>query len=64
MCLSKVYLVENGAESLVMDEVASLGYRGDALVLKTLLGETREFKARLKEVDLLTHRIVLDAEEA
>ncbi len=59
MCLSKAYIEKNGERELFMDEVASLEVSDDKLLLKSLLGEQREIGASIKEVDFLSHNIVL-----
>ena len=60
MCLSKAYVDRNGKRELVMEEVASLEFGDDKLLLKTLFGEQREVKGSIKEIDFLTHSIVLE----
>jgi len=60
MCLSKVYFARNGKQELVMSEIASLTAAGDKLILTTLLGEQKEFQASIREIDFLTHSIILE----
>lgn len=64
MCLSKAYLLRNGQRQLLLEEVASLGANGDRLQLKTLFGEQRELRARVREIDFLSHSILLQESEA
>ena len=59
MCLSKAYLIKNGERELVMEEVSSVKSEGDKLLLKTLFGEQKELKAGIKEIDFMTHNILL-----
>ena len=61
MCLSKAYVDRNGDRGLLLEEVASLEVKDDRLLLKTLFGEEKEIKASIKEIDFLTHNIVLEA---
>jgi len=60
MCLSKAYVDRNGKRELVMEEVASLEFGDNKLLLRTLFGEQREVKGSIKEIDFLTHSIVLE----
>ena len=60
MCLSKVYIVRNGNRELLMEEVASVDTKEDKLLFKTLFGEQKEVGARIREIDFLTHTILLD----
>ena len=61
MCLSKAYVDRNGDRGLLLEEVASLEIKDGKLLLKTLFGEEKEIKASIKEIDFLTHNIVLEA---
>ncbi len=60
MCLSKAYVDRNGRRELLMDEVASVELRGDKLLFKTLFGEQKEIAADIREVNFLTHGILLE----
>jgi predicted RNA-binding protein len=64
MCLSKAYLLRDGQRQLLLEEVASLDADGDRLHLKTLFGEQRELRARVREIDLLSHSILLEESKA
>jgi predicted RNA-binding protein len=60
MCLSKVYFAKNGEQELIMSEIASLKVVANKLQLTTLLGEQKEIAASIKEIDFLTHSIILE----
>jgi predicted RNA-binding protein len=60
MCLSKAYVVTDGKRELLMEEVASLEIKNGKLLVRTLLGEQKEIKAVVKQIDFLTHTIVLE----
>ena len=60
MCLSKAYIDRDGERGLLMEEVAALEIRDDKLLLKSLLGEQKEIEANIREIDFLTHSIVLE----
>ena len=59
MCLSKVYAIKNGKRELVLSEIASLKVAANKLQLTTLLGERTELSASIREIDFLTHSIIL-----
>lgn len=59
MCLSKVYAIKNGKRELVLSEIASLKVEANKLLLTTLLGERKEISASIREIDFLTHSIIL-----
>ena len=60
MCLSKAYVVTDGRRELVMEEIASVEIGDGRLLLKTLFGEQREIRANIRQIDFLTHTIVLE----
>jgi predicted RNA-binding protein len=60
MCLSKAYLERNGKRQLVAEDVASIEFSGETLRLKTLFGELKEVGASVREIDFLTHSILLE----
>lgn len=60
MCQSSAYLVKNGQEHLVMEDVSLVKPQGEELLLVGILGETKQLKARIKELQLMDHRILLE----
>jgi predicted RNA-binding protein len=60
MCQSHAYLLINGREQLVMEDVSLVKPQGDELLLVGMLGETKQLKARIKELQLMEHRILLE----
>ncbi|UCB43847.1 MAG: CooT family nickel-binding protein [Dehalococcoidales bacterium] len=60
MCLSKVYFERGGKKETLLDEVASVIVDDGKLQLKTLFGEQKEIKARIKQIDLVAHSILLE----
>jgi len=61
MCESKVFLATPEGEKLVLEEVTSLRPEGDGYRLVTLFGQEAHVRGRIKEIDLLKHRIVLES---
>ena len=62
MCLAKAYIERNGERELLMDEVASMEIGESCVILKALLGERQEIAASVRQIDFLSHNIVLNAE--
>ena len=60
MCQSNLYAIDNGREELVLKEVARLKIKGDQLTIAPLLGAPISLAARVKEIDLMNHRIVVE----
>lgn len=60
MCLSKAYIERNGERELLMEEIASVDVEGDRLLFKSLFGERKEIRSNIREIDFMTHSIILD----
>jgi len=60
MCLSRVYVDRNGEKELLMEEVASLKFEGEKLLLKTLFGKEKKIEANIRQIDFMTHNIFLE----
>jgi len=60
MCLSKAYFEKNGDRELLLEEIASVKIEDDRLLFKTLFGEQKEVQAGIKQIDFMTHSIVLE----
>ena len=60
MCESNVYLIKNGREELVLESVSTVRPQGNKLLLQSILGEEKSIQARIKEINLMDHKIVLE----
>jgi len=60
MCESKVYLAESGGEQLVLEDVTTILPESDGYRLVNLFGQQVHLRCRIKEIDLLKHRIVME----
>ena len=59
MCEITVYLVEDGTEEKLMEDVANIKPDGERLILTDLLGQQKVVEATFRELKLLEHRIYL-----
>ncbi len=60
MCETNVYLVRQGKEELILEDVSILRPEGKELHLQNIFGEEKKIRAQIKEMNLLAHRIVLE----
>ncbi len=60
MCEAAVFLVTQGAEKEVMKEVSTVEVMDDRLFLSDILGGRMELKARIKNIDFLEHKVILE----
>jgi predicted RNA-binding protein len=59
MCETNAYIKEGGSEILYLRAVDIIGYKQGRLYLKSLSGEEKYFDGEIRELNLMTHRIVL-----
>ena len=64
MCEASVFRVVGGKEELVLADVEVLRPEGEMIFLKSIFGEQKRVKGRIREMNLVDHRIVLDVEGA
>ena len=60
MCQSTVYLVKDGREEMLMEDVSVITPQGEELLLVGMLGERKKIKGRIKELQLMDHRILVE----
>ncbi|NLL17682.1 MAG: CooT family nickel-binding protein [Clostridia bacterium] len=60
MCESNAYLLKDGQEELLLESVDKLIPDGDTITLENIFGQRKIVKARIKEMALVDHRIVLE----
>ncbi len=60
MCESNVYLKNGDTETLIMENVAAITPSGEnTFFLKGLLGEQKEVKGVIEDINLMGHKIIL-----
>ena len=61
MCASSVYLIDQeGKESLIFEAVDKITPSAEGVLLEDIYFHTMTVKARIKEMALVDHRIVLE----
>lgn len=60
MCEAHAYLASNADPEKIMENVVSLTYDGDELVLRDLFGDEQRVKATIREIALTEQRIFLE----
>jgi len=60
MCEANAYLIKEGKEELILEDLSILRPEGESLYLQNIFGEQKRIKARIKETNLLDHRILLE----
>jgi len=62
MCEANAYLIKDGEEKLIMENVDTLRPETNGIYLQDIFGEQRTIKARIKEMNLVDHRILFEEE--
>ena len=62
MCEANAYIVKDGEETLIMKSVDTIRPEKKGLYLQDIFGEQRVIKAKIKEMKLVDHRILLEEE--
>ena len=62
MCEANAYIVKDGEETLIMKSVDTIRPEEKGLYLQDIFGEQRVIKAKIKEMKLVDHRILLEEE--
>lgn len=62
MCESNVYYLKDGKEELVFKEVIKILPEEDGFLLVGIMGDSQKIKGRIKEMNLLSHKIVFEKE--
>jgi predicted RNA-binding protein len=60
MCESSVVLERGGNRELLMADVVHVEVNGEEIKLTAILGETKNVKGRIKEINLMQHTIVIE----
>jgi predicted RNA-binding protein len=60
MCEANAYIMEDGKEQMLLEDVDLLRPEGDGIYLRSAFGEQKTVNARIKEIRLMDHKIILE----
>ena len=60
MCEASVYLVKDGEEKKIMQDVTLVRPEGDTVFMSTLLGEQKIVLGRIARIDFLKHTVFVE----
>ncbi|MBN2169434.1 MAG: CooT family nickel-binding protein [Actinobacteria bacterium] len=60
MCEAIVFIVKDGKQEKIMEDVVTVYPEGDKLILTDIFGEQRIISASINKVDLIGHEIFLN----
>lgn len=59
MCESAVFIEKEGERELLMEDVVRVVVDGETIKVTGILGERKDVKGRITEINLLKHTIVI-----
>lgn len=60
MCEANVYIYQDGKEELLLERVDKVIPRDSEIYLENIFGQRKTLSARIKELQLVDHRIILE----
>ena len=60
MCDLKAYVVKEGKEELVLESVNLIRVENNEIVLRSLFGEEKKLRGKVREVSLVKNRVVVE----
>ena len=60
MCEASVYLVKDGEEKKIIQDVTLVRPEGDTVFMATLLGEQKIVSGRISRIDFLKHIVFVE----
>jgi len=60
MCLASVHKGKGAEKENLLEEVALIEFEGERLLLRTLFGEEKAIKARIKEIDFMHSTVLIE----
>jgi len=60
MCESNAYILKEGKEELVLEDISIIRPEPEGLYLQNIFGEQKRIRARIREMNLVDHRIILE----
>ncbi|MEQ9714090.1 MAG: CooT family nickel-binding protein [Candidatus Asgardarchaeum sp.] len=65
MCESDVYIIENGKEKILLNEVSSLKLENNTALLQNIYGEEKKLEhVKRIIIDFLKHKVLIEVEGA
>ncbi|MCK4393374.1 CooT family nickel-binding protein [Candidatus Bipolaricaulota bacterium] len=60
MCLASVQKGKGTEKENLLEEVALIRFEGEKLLVRTLFGEERAIKAKIKEIDFMNSTVLIE----
>lgn len=64
MCIATVYTEDAGRMEAIMQDVVSLDFQNQDMVLTSILGETKVLRGKIRHVDFLKHLVTVESDNS
>ena len=63
MCLAKIFLNQE-SDQPIMQEISRIKFDGESIQIETLFGEGKTISGKLREIDFMSSKVILESSEA
>ncbi|MFN4196411.1 MAG: CooT family nickel-binding protein [Caldimicrobium sp.] len=63
MCQAKIWIINQGEEKEVARDITHLEVHGEEIILKSFFEPPRRIKGKLKEIDFLKAKVLIESDE-
>lgn len=63
MCQARIWVRAKGKEKEVARDITQLEVKEDFIIIKTFFEAPKEIKGKIKEIDFLKAKVILEAED-
>jgi predicted RNA-binding protein len=60
MCEASAYVIQEGKEALILENVDELHKEGDTITLTNLFGDQKVLEAQIKTISFVDNKIILE----
>ena len=60
MCEASAYVIQDGKEALILENVDELHKEGDTITLTNLFGDQKVLEAQIKTISFIDNKIILE----
>jgi predicted RNA-binding protein len=60
MCEASAYVIQDGKEALILENVDELHKEGDTITLTNLFGDQKVLEAQIKTISFVDNKIILE----
>ncbi len=59
MCETNAFLIKEGKEELLLEDVTNLKVVNDKIELRNILGQLKNIEGKIKEINFLEHKLII-----